>query len=297
MSSCEKSVNGGGVVVSPVSFGVVADWVETLHGLGDCDRAIAQLLKLVKGDAAFLVRFLKDSDHAKTISFVDPEARNLFAVQRQVFAKQVFGADLMQSRAGSLWIMHGTTDPDRPQITDDLREQIRAQQVHSIAVICLANAALGLDFLEIQFGTKIPDHNRAFLTMVSDTLAKTWQQRSPGTAQRQLARNRQTRTQNALRAVPVSILRVDNPFGLSRSEFRICLMIQEGLLLKDIVRELGIQDSTARSHLHSIYEKTESVSLLDLSNKLHLHQPGDRPSATPLHASAGSGQRMRSRLQ
>lgn len=283
MGSREKPLKGHDTFVSsPVSFGVIAEWVETLHGLGDCEQAIERLLKLVKGDAAFLVRFSKETNHAKTISFVDPEARNLFAIERQCFAKQVFGADLMQSRSGSLWVMRSTNDEDWADMSGELREQIRAQQIHSVAVICLVNAALGMDILEIQFGTAIPDHDRVFLTMISDTLAKTWQQRAPGTAHRQLARNRQMRTQDTLRAAAHSIVRIDNPYGLSRSEFRICLMIQDGLLLKDVIKELVIQQSTARSHLHSIYEKTGSVSLLDLSNKLHLGYSGGRPPAPPV---------------
>ncbi|MGR3342619.1 MAG: helix-turn-helix transcriptional regulator, partial [Paracoccaceae bacterium] len=67
---------------------------------------------------------------------------------------------------------------------------------------------------------------------------------------------------------------VENPAGLSRSEYRICCLIQEGMAAKNIANQLNIQESTVRSHLHSIYSKTEISGQMELLHSLSRDQIG-----------------------
>ena len=64
------------------------------------------------------------------------------------------------------------------------------------------------------------------------------------------------------------LLDTSNPAELSRSEYRICAMVREGLLARAIADELGVSESTVRSHLHSIYAKTGATGHVDLLHRL-----------------------------
>ncbi len=57
---------------------------------------------------------------------------------------------------------------------------------------------------------------------------------------------------------------MSNPAGLSRAEFRVCLLLSRGLSVKAVSEELGLSDNTVRSHLRTIYSKTETASLPEL---------------------------------
>ena len=60
------------------------------------------------------------------------------------------------------------------------------------------------------------------------------------------------------------ILGVANPAKLSRAEFRVCLLLSRGLSVKGVTAELGLSEATVRSHLRSIYSKTEVAGLPEL---------------------------------
>jgi DNA-binding NarL/FixJ family response regulator len=61
-----------------------------------------------------------------------------------------------------------------------------------------------------------------------------------------------------------SILGMDNPAGLSRAEFRVCLLLSRGLSVKAVSEDLNLSENTIRSHLRAIYSKTETASLPEL---------------------------------
>ena len=59
-----------------------------------------------------------------------------------------------------------------------------------------------------------------------------------------------------------------NPARLSRAEFRVCLMLSRGLSLKVVREQLGIGESTLRTHLRSIYAKTNTENQAELLYRL-----------------------------
>ena len=60
------------------------------------------------------------------------------------------------------------------------------------------------------------------------------------------------------------ILGTSNPARLSRAEFRVCLLLSRGLSVKGVTVELGLSEATIRSHLRSIYSKTQTSGLAEL---------------------------------
>ena len=75
------------------------------------------------------------------------------------------------------------------------------------------------------------------------------------------------------------ILAASNPAGLTRSEFRICARLAEGVSPRDLPMELGISTATLRSHLRSIYAKTETSGHVGLVFKLLTDRTATRAKA------------------
>jgi len=103
---------------------------------------------------------------------------------------------------------------------------------------------------------------------MSPALALAWSRRLPGSAHALMRRTRARPATEEASQTGTDILGPDNPARLSRSEFRICAMIREGMMTKSIAEQLGIRTTTLRSHLHSIYSKTGTSCQVDLLHRL-----------------------------
>ncbi len=82
----------------------------------------------------------------------------------------------------------------------------------------------------------------------------------PGAAQArpESGRPESARPESARResAKAPAILGDTNPARFSRAEFRLCHLLSTGLGMKAVQAELGISDSTFRTHLRNIHDKT-----------------------------------------
>ena len=56
--------------------------------------------------------------------------------------------------------------------------------------------------------------------------------------------------------------------GLSRSEFRICTLVGQGMAPKAIAQQLALRETTVRTHLSAIYSKTATARIVDLFDRL-----------------------------
>lgn len=85
-------------------------------------------------------------------------------------------------------------------------------------------------------------------------------------ARAELARPEDAGLQPPRAGVPGSapVLSDSNPVRLSRAEFRLCHLLSTGLGLKSVQAELGITDSTFRTHLRNVYDKTGTRSEAEL---------------------------------
>ncbi|MFV2034844.1 MAG: helix-turn-helix transcriptional regulator [Halocynthiibacter sp.] len=233
---------------------------------------LEQLMYLLKAEAVLISRFVEGSCKAKPIAvFVSEPAKGATA-QRKTFTEVILGENLRISEPGSTWVWSETgyememMDPPRVQ------EQIHALGLRDIALVALETNSSFCDYLEFQFRADMPEYSRNLLFILARTLAKTWMARLPGTGEKQLAkvRNRKTAAKSGTDVLP--ILDVDNPVGLSRCEYRICTMVREGMLVKDIGHELAVRGGRVRSHLHSIYTKTGSSGQIELLHRLSTSQ-------------------------
>ncbi|NHX28236.1 helix-turn-helix transcriptional regulator, partial [Escherichia coli] len=106
------------------------------------------------------------------------------------------------------------------------------------------------------------------IAALAPTLAKSWGNRLPGTAERAAGQARVHRAQEMADPASLPILDAANPLGLTRSEFRICSLVREGMLVREIARKLAVQEATVRSHLRSVFMKTGTSCHVELLHRL-----------------------------
>jgi DNA-binding CsgD family transcriptional regulator len=147
-----------------------------------------------------------------------------------------------------------------------LSEIQRARGWNEIAIVPLLRTAKHLDVLEFHFRTDTGNRHQLLLNMLAGTLSDTWQRRRPGLlTEAMLARAaKEDDAKNAL----VPLLSAENPARLSRAEFRVCLLLSQGLSNEKVVDELEISLATLRTHLRNIYAKTGALGHSDLLYKL-----------------------------
>ncbi len=66
---------------------------------------------------------------------------------------------------------------------------------------------------------------------------------------------------------------MSNPANLSRAEFRVCLLLSHGLSVKGVTDELRLSEATVRSHLRSVYSKTETTGHAELLYRILSSEP------------------------
>lgn len=250
-------------------IGAIAQWCECLQGNAPLRQAIEMLARSAGVEAIALTRAARANDGELNSLFFDyaPAAHRAHPLERS-FAKGVLGPYFRQPRPGSVWFKTLTGIEPDPR----LESFHRARHLTELAVIPLSLEEKSTMFLEMHFSVHRGEGQHATINMCAPTLADTWSRRKPGLmTELILKRNRP----NPTPIVDAPILSADNPAGLSRAEFRVCLMLSKGLSTKAVRAQQGISESTLRTHLRSIYAKTETSSQAELLYLLLSARPQD----------------------
>jgi len=223
---------------------------------------------LIKADVALVSRFVEGNHKAKEVSVLDTFSSKVYSPKHSSFTHEILGENLRFSQVGSVWFWSEFEEDETQLVRSKIGENIRASGLCDIASIVLEVRVGVCDYLELQFEKSLSKSDRHHLSLFARTLSSTWKHRLPGTVEKQLA---QTRVQQTLDQPGYStklILDIDNPNELSRCEFRVCAMVKEGMLAKDIAKVLVVSEATVRSHLHAIYTKTSTSGQIELLHRL-----------------------------
>jgi len=244
------------------SVKVVVRWVESLHGQGEIAEVLRELVGLVGAKSALLAR-LVNHDQAKRIAAADVTAGKLPSPPPpQSHAKMVLRENLRTARPGSIWRMS-----DVCALPGFDTAAIHARGLRDVLVLVLAQKANELDVLEFHFHSDPRDHDKNLISILGPEFANTWVRRTPGCVQHAMAHLRLVKA-GAGRRATLPILHPNNPSGLSRSEYRICVMISDGMKVKTIAKALTVCETTVRSHLTSIFSKTNTSGQVELIHRL-----------------------------
>jgi DNA-binding CsgD family transcriptional regulator len=174
----------------------------------------------------------------------------------RTFAACVLGRYVDRPRAGSVWFSSLMEDGADPA----LAVFHRRARLGETAVVALSSDGKWTDFLEFHFAHRLGHGTVGLLNMVAGTLSRTWANRAPGLFSDTLL-TAQAESKPGFRD---PLLSLSNPARLSRAEFRVCLLLSRGLNAGAVCTELGITASTLKTHLRSIFAKTETTSLAEL---------------------------------
>lgn len=240
------------------TIAAIANWCEAIHGKQPLARALRSLAESLGAEAVAVTRVsLNPGGQTGMVCFDAASGPDLRAPLDRSYARALLGAYFDKARTGTAWFRSVIEDEMDPALS--LFHARR--QMGDLAVIPLEGTGRTIDFLELHFPTRQSAHRHALISFVADTLARTWQNRAEGQFTEALLRVDLAR-KVAQPGAPV--LSMQNPARLSRAEYRLCLLLSQGRSAQEAREDLGISESTLRSHLRNIYAKTHTHSQSDL---------------------------------
>lgn len=184
-------------------------------------------------------------------------------------------------RPGSVWFASASAD-DLLAVPSSLPWRSPNAEV---AAVVLAVEQDWVDCLEVEFDEPIGRTVQASLIVLGDRLSSTWSQHG-ACLMSDVLRTAPAEPSASRAALPAdqSILCMTNPARLTRAEFRLCVLLSRGVGADGARSELAISRSMLRTHLRSIFAKTHTSSLSELSARLHVPAPGQPAAAASLPA-------------
>ncbi len=230
-------------------------------------------MSLVKADAVMLVRV--EEGKQKHIAIIDGQSRQMFSPRdRPSFARTIFSNELDSARGGTVWLLSDIRDQMEIEAAG-LAAKFREYAVRDIAVVTLDSSYRTSYYLEFHSRSVFPEHNRVLLLTLAGTLSKSWKDRSLGAARAIELSHKLAAEHAPERSKSINMLATGNPLGLSRCEFRVCLMVREGFTAKRVAKELNVSESTVRTHLSSIFAKAGVSGHVELLHRLSQKPAGN----------------------
>ena len=267
--------NGANQSVALGLIEVVASWCETLQGHGTLRNSLQMMAGVIGADAVALTRAAIDpSGETRAVIHDTRNSHERVPPLTRSFARTVLGDYFATARVGSIWLKSMVETDVEPALEDFHRRR----HFQELVVIPLLSGPTTIDFIEFHFAARMTAANHAQLNMIAPTLANTWANRRKGLFTAELMNRLQAK---AARQPKQFVLSCDNPSRLSRAEYRVCLYLSRGLSPDRVGRELGIRETTLRTHLRTIYAKTDCHSLSELV--FHLIDGSKVPEALADH--------------
>lgn len=253
-------------------IGAIAQWCECMHGQNPLLKSIEFLVTAVEAEIGAVSRFSRDSRSLGRVVAFDRAAPDVRGGRiEKSYARQLMGVYFDVARPGSLWSRSMLEEVPAP----DLADFHTARHLREMAVIPLDSNPQFIDILELHFSEKLRPLQQHVLSTLAPVLSRTWQNRAQGLFTEALLRQ----MPRADRTCTAPILSTENPAKLSRAEFRVGLLLGRGLTPELIREDLGIRESTLRSHLGNLYAKTDSANLSELVFRLTSADPYRQPTA------------------
>ncbi|MCV6595403.1 MAG: helix-turn-helix transcriptional regulator [Silicimonas sp.] len=262
----------------------IAAWCGGLHGAMALREALQALSDGFGAEAAALSRHLKTETRPRSVALSDMRADvpDLPALTRAL-AVDVMGYFYDHARPATLWFLSDHLADEQWQTSQSLTHWQAARDIEEIVVVVLARNARQSDFIEFHFTRALERSEKLEFETLLPTIVRSWAGRQTGLVTQagmdaRVARARAAASDDRFKWEQ-PLLDMANPANLSRAEFRVCLLLSRGLSVKGVTDELGLTEATVRTHLRSIYAKTETSSLAEL---LYRILSAGKPEAAPV---------------
>lgn len=262
--------------ISEVRFGPdlrvldgIAAWCGGLHGSMSLQEALSALADGLGARTAAISRHYHRSERApRAVALFDCESNNSDTpiLLKRALCQDVLGYLFAKARAATIWFESDLSDDPAWHPTEVLKNWKLVREIDEVVVISLATSHQHNDFIEFHFSRELTRAERLELETLVQTIVRSWNGRTPGLVTQATVDERFMRARREKEAMQwdVPLLSMANPAGLSRAEFRVCVLISHGLSIKGICDELNLAENTVRSHLRAIYGKTGASGMAEL---------------------------------
>lgn len=242
-------------------------FVKWSQGRVDLDSTLHHLAEFIGADAVALARWDKSKETARLAGVHDMVNAPMAPRLSQSFAAAALGSYIDSMKPGTSLTLSETHDY-KCVADPDLERWMFKRGVIEVACICLNSDNGVRDILEIHFARSVPKLWDAEQENMSKMLHDVFQGRQRGLMMKSLLRTNATvrRTLDTVEDQP--LLAADNPAGLTRSEWRVCALIANGLSRDGVAEELAVKPGTLRTHLRNIYAKTGYERFHELALRL-----------------------------
>ncbi|MDD9978562.1 MAG: LuxR C-terminal-related transcriptional regulator, partial [Boseongicola sp.] len=237
---------------------VIAKWAESLQGRGEVQTFLKTVSGLAGADSVGLTRHKRDKQQSFNFAIFDKSAHKLFSDRNwHALSAEILGDALFVAREGTFWSLSEVAE-SRLKSDGDFGFDLHGHGVKEVLTVILENSDRGVVVLELKYRS-LPQTlaGPAIIRLLAPVFSKTWNHRLPGLPKRPCLHSVET-AEDATAKVPGSqILTHENPIGLSRSEFRICMLMRDGQKITKIADTMGVCEKTVRGHLAAIYAKAD----------------------------------------
>lgn len=240
----------------------IASWCGGLHGSMALNEALGALANGFGAAAAAISRNRESEDRSRIAAIFDENSDAEAPELRRAFSHDVLGSYYAQAEVGSVWFLHERKDDPDWVESQTLNNWCQVREIEEIIVVSLSRVHQQRDFVEFHMGKALGRSDILEFKAIAPTIVRSWAGRKPGLVTQSQMDDRMVRARASAKANKMKwnapILGMSNPAKLSRAEFRVCLLLSRGLSVQGIMEELRLTESTIRSHLRSIYSKTET---------------------------------------
>lgn len=267
LTHMDRASSGLHGTVSSQAMHALVNWCEALNGTISLQEALTELVVGLGAEAGMVVRTQRNDQRSVRIAVCDLARRSPTRPLQCSFADAFFGPPIFQARAATVW--QASVYADDATGDPSLAEWQAARRIKEFVTLILSSGQQTRDHIELHFREFLSPATELTINAVLPDMVRVWASRRVGMITRSIINHRRNDISNVQHSgARVRILGSDNPRRLSRAEFRVCLMLGNGLLVQAVAKELSLSESTIRTHLRSIYAKTGSSSLAELVFRL-----------------------------
>jgi DNA-binding CsgD family transcriptional regulator len=246
----------------------VLEFLESSTGRLPLEGGMKAVSEFVRAEAVAISRSTFNAAAPRLVAVFDTDVVACAPLER-TFVSELLGPYLDRLKTGAIWSlsrhMAGASDDLDPVVTGWLRRR----GLKDIFILVLESRTGHSDYLEIHLRRDPNPSLELRIEAIGPLLVRFWANRKPGLVADCLGRHTRKRVSggNAMTS-DVPLLSDQNPAGLTRSEFRVCMMVRRGLSIKSISEELSLSVTTIRTHLRNIYVKTGVSGFNELAHRL-----------------------------
>lgn len=245
-------------------------WTECLHGAGNLRDTLSLLADLSGARVVNLARLDLETDRLRTISCYDMEAQAGKRPLTRGMAPFILDGHGVYARPGAIWTLSEKSFAQSADLDPRSHAWLESRGFGEVVVITLGREGSDLDVIELYYTRPLSKGTAAQLDQLAHFSVGAWERRRKGYIARLLRStpaisDRLVRPDMSSTSHPLS---VENPYGLTAAEIRICTSLYAGEGVDEIARKTCVAKSTIRSHLRSIYAKTGVSGQLGLLQRL-----------------------------